>query len=74
VSNRWRERMLFVVSDIMGLWRLVVKSSATAIFFKNYHECVGKLTRFRVQFVWHVFFTVYVFNNIIISHPFQEKM
>ena len=37
------------------------------------NEFVGKLTRFPVQFVWHVFFTVYVFNNIIISHPFPGE-
>jgi hypothetical protein len=36
-------------------------------------EIVGKLTRFRVQFVWHVFFNIYVFNNIIISHPFISR-
>jgi hypothetical protein len=35
------------------------------------NEFVGKLTRFRELFIWHLFFTVYVFNIIIIiiSHP-----
>jgi hypothetical protein len=37
------------------------------------NEFVGKLTRFPVPFVWHVFFTEYVYNNIIISTPFPGK-
>ncbi len=37
------------------------------------NEFVGKLTRFPVQFVWHVFFTEYVYNNIIVSTPFPGK-
>jgi hypothetical protein len=54
------------------IWAYDVKSSATSSS-KITNEFVGKLTRFPVLFVWHVFLTVYVFNDIIISHPFPGE-
>jgi hypothetical protein len=67
VSNRWRERMLCQIWAYGGsLSKVQLQLSSSKIT----DEFVCKLTRFPVQFVWHVFFSVYVFNNIIISHTF----
>jgi hypothetical protein len=57
----------------MCLWRLVVNSSAQLFSSKITNEFVGKLDIFCVQFVGHVFFSVYVFNNLNISHSFPGE-
>jgi hypothetical protein len=64
--------MLLVVSH-MGNGGSLSKVQPQLSSSKITNEFVCKLTRFPVQFVWHVFFTENVFNNIIISPPFPGK-
>ncbi len=69
MSNRWRESMLCQIWAYGGsLSKVQLQLSSSKIT----DEFVGKLTRFPVQFlcVFVYYISVYVFNNIIISHPF----